>query len=122
MARRLVAVAVGLARRQRALRPRQQPHGLLAVARLRQRDAGQRPAARGGDRRLHRVRALGGPQRQRGRLGRIAVGERDSERACSTHASASGSSSPATVSSPSATHAPPAARSPPSSSARARTL
>ena len=60
VARGLVAVAVGLAGRERALRSGQQPDRLLAVARLRQRDAGKRPAARGRDRRVHRVRALGG--------------------------------------------------------------
>ena len=54
----------------------QQPHRLLAVAGLRQRDARQRPAARGRHRRLHRLRALGGPERQRGGLRRVAVGER----------------------------------------------
>ena len=76
VARGLVAVAVGLARRERALRP---GRAAAPPARCRPPAPARRRPASGSARpgpALHRLRALGGQQRQRGGLGRVAVGER----------------------------------------------
>ena len=94
-----------LARRERALRARVSSRTACSLSpACAERDARERPAARGGHRRVHRLRALGGraapARRLRPRRRRRAPA---GARACSTHASASGSSSPRTVSSARAT-------------------
>ena len=74
--RGLVAVPAGLAGREIAPRPGQEPNGLLRIACLRQRDARDHSAASGRYRRMHCVRSFGGPERLLCGLGRVAIGER----------------------------------------------